>query len=78
MRYIMLMMILALTANAGLFSTISGMAMKEVKPKASYTIDTAGINPRVYEWKTTEGKTCVAIFGSAAETSSVAIHCFSQ
>jgi len=61
------------TLQAGTWSTLSGMSMKEVKPIAAYTIDSAGYNPRVYEWKTSEGKTCIAIFGN--DKAAVAMQC---
>ena len=47
--------------------------MKEVKPKAEYTLDTAGYNPRVYEWVTSDGRTCIAIFGN--DKAAVALQC---
>ncbi len=51
-------------ASAGnLFSTISGMTMSEEKTNA-YTIDTAGLNPRVYEFVPQSAKDhlCVIVF----------------
>jgi hypothetical protein len=59
--------ILATSSFAGnFFSTVSGMTMKQVKPEASYTVDTAGFNPRVYQWETKLGDgtkvTCIALF----------------
>ncbi len=52
------------SAQAGVFSAMSGMGMKEKKPLSSYTIDTAGINPRIYEFVPENDKTrlCVVIF----------------
>ena len=69
------------TLNAGMFSTLSGMAMKEVKPVASYTIDTAGINPRVYEFipKNDKTKLCIVVFGNTNNNISIpAMQCFTR
>jgi hypothetical protein len=62
--------ILTSTLFAGnFFSTVSGMTMKQVKPETSYTVDTAGFNPRVYQWETKLGDgtpvTCIALFPNA-------------
>ena len=56
--------VLATTAQAGnLFSQISGMSLDEQKTNA-YTIDTIGINPRVYEFipKSAPDHLCIAMF----------------
>ena len=53
-----------------MFSAVSGMSMKEIKPTASYTIDTAGINPRVYEFKTSTGRECVLVVLTGDQPSS--------
>jgi len=50
--------------------------MKEVKPKAAYTLDTAGYNPRVYEWTTKDGYKCIAIFGN--DKAAVSMQCFKK
>jgi hypothetical protein len=67
----------ATTASAGLFSTVSGMTMEEIKPKQAYTIDTAGVNPRIYQWQPLglPDYMCIAIF-SNSETSIPAMQCF--
>ena len=75
--------IAALTALAGMFSTISGFTMKEIKPKAEYTLDTAGFNPRVYEFVPLNDKTklCVVIFGHASDRSgqsALTMQCFTK
>lgn len=50
-KIVLLAVLLSTSLFAGnLFSTISGMAMKEVKPEQAYSVDTAGLNPRVYTW----------------------------
>jgi len=56
----------AMLQAGGLFSTISGMAAKEVKPKAFYTVDTAGYNPRIYEFspQTVKGVVCIILYGN--------------
>ena len=62
------------------FSSVSGITMKEVKTNA-YTIDTAGINPRVYEFRPESNKhyLCVVIFPNSdgKHTAAVpAMQCF--
>ena len=69
------------SAKAGVFSTVSGMAMEEVEPLSSYTIDTAGINPRIYEFvpKNDKTKLCVVVFGNADGGVSIpAMQCFKR
>jgi len=64
MKKILLLVIVAIAANAGnLFSSLSGMAMTEEKTN-KYTIDTVGINPRVYEFVPQSAKDhlCVIVF----------------
>ncbi len=76
---IILALIITTTLQAGMFSTVSGMTMKEVKPLSSYTIDTAGINPRVYEFvpQNDQTKLCVVVFSNADNSTSVpAMQCF--
>jgi len=62
--------------NAGMWSTAQGFMMKEKKPTATYTIDTAGINPRVYEFNTVD-KTmkCVVIFTTVKGGSASSLQC---
>lgn len=70
-----------LVAQAGVFSTISGMAMDERKPTYAYTIDTAGVNPRIYEFtpKSASNKICVAVFiSNGAGGSAPALQCFDK
>jgi len=69
MKKLLLIVLVAISANAGIFSTISGMTIPEIKPTEAYTVDTAGINPRVYEWrsKADSSMMCAALFSNAAE-----------
>ncbi len=78
MRKPILILLFGVFAYAGLFSSISGLNMKERKVDAAYTIDTAGINPRVYEFTTISNPKmkCIAIFGNSDKTSAVALQCF--
>ena len=69
------------SAQAGVFSTVSGMTMEEVEPLSSYTIDTAGVNPRVYEFvpKNDKTKLCIVVFGNADGGVSIpAMQCFKR
>lgn len=56
---------LAMTANAGMFTSISGFVAKEIKPDETYTVDVIGENIRAYVWSV-EGSTpsmqCVTVF----------------
>jgi hypothetical protein len=68
--------IFASQASAGLWSTASGFTMKEKKPSASYTIDTAGINPRVYEFNSADNKMkCVVVFTTVNGGSTSSMQC---
>ena len=74
-KSLLLVAILAISASAGnLFSTISGMTMDEIKP-TSYTVDTAGLNPRVYQWTPVglPNFVCVALFPNADGKSVAAV-----
>ena len=78
MKKILLVMVMLFSiSHAGLYSTISGMNMDEVKPKAEYTIDTAGINPRVYEFypKNLKNTICIVIFASSANGNTMSMQC---
>jgi len=68
------------SANAGLFSMVEGMSMPEIKPQAAYTINTAGINPRIYEFNTKVKpiKHCIVLFASSGKTSVPAMQCFDK
>lgn len=62
---------LAMTANAGMFTSISGFVAKEIKPDNFYTVDVAGENVRVYEW-TPVGASymqCVSMFTESSKKS---------
>jgi len=71
---------LAVTSNAGMFSMVSGMAMKEIKPQASYTVDTAGINPRVYEFDTRVKpiKHCIVLIASSDKLAAPTMQCYKK
>jgi len=77
---LLLIVSISIYSYAGMFSTVSGMTMDEVKPLSSYTIDTAGFNPRVYEFipKNDKTKLCVIVFGNADGVSIPAIQCFKR
>jgi len=50
--------------SAGMWTSVSGFATKEIKPDATYTVDTIGQNPRVYEFtpKFNKNYICIALF----------------
>ena len=83
MKKVVFAILLAISAEAGIFSTVSGMTMEEQKPLSSYTIDTAGVNPRVYEFtpKNDKDTLCVIVFGNATSGDGVsvpAMQCFKK
>ena len=77
MKYLILMLCLFSILQGGMFSTLEGLGMKEIKPDYTYTIDTAGINPRIYEWtpKSNPNITCIVIFGNS-KAAIPAMQCF--
>lgn len=80
-KIILSLLATGLVAQAGVFSTISGMTMDERKPIHAYTIDTAGINPRIYEFtpKSASNKICVAVFiSNGHDGSAPALQCFDK
>jgi hypothetical protein len=80
MKQILSIILLSVVSYAGMFSTVSGMVMDEKKPLASYTIDTAGINPRVYEFTPQNDKTklCVVVFANSDRGAIPAMQCFKK
>jgi len=65
MKTLLLTLTLIISANAGMFTTISTWNDKEVKPDARYTLDTAGLNVRSYVFTVPNSKPaqqCVIIF----------------
>lgn len=68
MKKIVLLMLttlmLSISANAGMLTSLSGWTADKIKPDAYYTVDTAGENVRIYEFtpKTAPHMTCVMMF----------------
>jgi hypothetical protein len=82
-KKVFILSVVIASLNAGMFSSVSGFAMKEVKPEHAYTLDTAGINPRVYEFvpKGDSSKLCVVVFGNPGDRCDVNIQvmqCFER
>ena len=63
-KKIILVALLAVIANAGVWTSVSGFATKEINPDDTYTLDTIGQNPRVYEFtpKNNSDYICIALF----------------
>jgi hypothetical protein len=77
MKYILALTILALSAQAGLWSVATGP--KQTKhPIKSYQLETSGFNPRVYEFNTASGNRCIAMFSSSNESSTSSLFCFKK
>jgi len=81
MRYVLLiaLAVAAFPANAGLFSSLAGMSLEEKKPLKAYTLDTLGINPRVYEFKPVNApdRLCVLVVGQG-DSSRMVLQCFTD
>lgn len=78
MRKLLLTLSIALSLHAGLFSTIQNLDMEEIKTNG-YTIDTAGYNPRIYEFtpKGDKSKLCILAFGNSSKGSPT-LFCFTK
>lgn len=60
-----------MTANAGMFTSISGWTADKIQPDKYYTVDTVGENVRVYEW-TPAGALyvqCISMFTESSKKS---------
>ena len=65
------------TLPAGMWSVMTAPS-KTVQATAAYTIETPGYNPRVYEWTTAQGDTCIALMTSSDKSSAPAMSCFKK
>ena len=72
------LLVLTISLNAGLFSTMQNLNMDEIKTNG-YTIDTAGYNPRIYEFtpKGDKSKLCILAFGNSSKGSPT-LFCFTK
>jgi len=63
MRLVLLLMI-GLDLFAGIWTRLGGFGTKEIKPDSTYTIDTIGENPRVYEFtpRANPNYTCIIVY----------------
>ena len=52
--------------------------MKEIKHEASYTIDTAGVNPRIYEFDTKVApiRHCIVLIASSDNMAAPTMQCY--
>ena len=80
MRRMILFLLTVSILNAGVFSAIEGFTFEEREPKYKYTIDTAGINPRIYEFTTKTDKNiiCIVVFSSSDKSSVPALQCIDR
>ena len=65
MRTLLLTLTLLASANAGVWTTVTTLADKTVKPDIRYTLDTAGLNVRSYVYTVPNSKPvqqCVIVF----------------
>jgi len=80
MKKVTSVLLIVIFVNAGMFSSFSGMFFKEQKPVAEYTIDTAGINPRAYEFITATKPYhhCIVVFGNSDRFSLPVMQCWKE
>jgi len=59
-----LLFLLLSTTSAGMWTTVSGFGTKEIDPDVTYTLDTIGQNPRVYEFtpKNNTDYICIIVY----------------
>jgi len=64
MKKLLLLGVLLVTANAGVWTSLSGWSAETRKPDAFYAVDTVGENIRVYEFtpKSQPSYTCIIVF----------------
>jgi len=79
MKKLILLTVLAVFANAGVWTSISGWNAETRKPDAFYAVDTVGENIRVYEFtpKSQPGYTCVIVFVES-DKKSPPMNCFKK
>jgi hypothetical protein len=74
-RLLLIVCISTFSFGGNIFSQVSGMTLPEIKADNVYTLDTAGINPRVYEF-TPKGKPdylCIIVFPNASGDNSTSV-----
>lgn len=79
MKKIIVLTLLTVGLNAGAWSALSGMTMEERKTISSYTLDTNGVNPRIYEFtpKNAPEMHCILVVLTGTEPSST-LQCFNK
>ena len=77
-KLFLFMFLLGTMLHAGFFSTAQGVLMDSEKADTEYTLDTNGINPRVYEFtpKANENMTCLYIVISGKNEVATNLQCF--
>lgn len=80
MKVLIITLLATLGLQAGMLSTVQGFGMKDVDPKAAYTLETNGYNPRVYEFIPLNDKKtlCVVVFANSDKGSAPALQCFKK
>ena len=73
---ILLLITIYAISNAGVWTTLSGLGTKEIKPDITYTVDTIGQNPRVYEFtpKNNTDYICIIVY-TEGENKSPTMQC---
>jgi len=80
MKFLLTLLLLAIAANAGIWSVVTTLDMKKVKPTAKYKLDTAGFAPRIYEFTTVTKPRmqCTVVFSSSSQGSSPTMQCIKK
>jgi len=57
-------LIIAINLFGGVWTRIGGLGTKEIKPDHTYTLDTIGENPRIYEFtpRSNPNYTCIIVY----------------
>jgi len=61
---ILAFLLIGINLFGGVFTSLGGLVTKEIKPDETYTVDTIGENPRVYEFtpKANPNYTCIIVY----------------
>ena len=74
---ILVLFALVTSVDAGIWTTLGSLKLKEVKPNKTYALDVIGLNVRVYEFDTQEEPInhCILIF-TESEYKSPVMQCW--
>jgi len=64
----------SMTANAGLWDKVSTFNQEEVKPTATYLVETSGWNVRIVEWIPKDNPNYRCVFGGGDKKGGIACY----